>query len=153
MANNKVPTCFGFPMWKGKIKKRVAKKRINRRWKPKYGKSHFSRMKEFANYGIGDLINDCTAFNVKITELDPDYWQFGSGEVLMNVDIRSALNSASFWHCGIEHPKSYKDLKAQIEKDIEAWEKAGDEYGFAKRYREGTLNPDGTFTRAENKTQ
>lgn len=153
MENPKKMKLFGFPLVGGRVKKRVARKYLNRRF-PWWREA----VKLFGNLGVGDLVNDCSAFNVVITELEPDYSSIGSsyrrygrvcrGFVLRDVDIYSARNSASLRNCGVTLPKSYEDLKKDWEERIVFYEKEGDQWGFAKRYRSGTLNPDGTFTPA-----
>ena len=104
-------------------------------------------MTRFSNYKVGDMVNDCTGFNVVITELFPSYRPVGRhGKVLSDVTIYSANNSASLLHCGIEPPKSYEELKAQLAERTKYEEATGDKWGFLKMYQEGALNPDGTFT-------
>jgi hypothetical protein len=52
----------------------------------------------------GDIINDCTAFNVRIISIDPDIRRTGHGWYIMNVDFQVSPfgGFCSLNHCGIE---------------------------------------------------
>lgn len=88
-------------MWKGKLNKRKAKKFINNLYSVHKIK-RFSRWLKFANYKVGDLVNDCSGLNSKITEIKGVYKRVAKGYVLMDVDLVTTNVSCSLRHCGIE---------------------------------------------------
>ena len=86
-----------FPLVKGKIKWRKAKKYLNR-WHMRYMLSpDFQEM--FASLKVGDWINDCTGLNGKLTELTPRYTTiygadgscFSNASILTDVDMCSVV--------------------------------------------------------------
>ena len=93
-----VPCLFGFPLWRGKIKRRVAKKHL-----PKW----FLRrdvQKKFGALGLGDFINDCSGNNGRILEMTPCYARLARcrGQVLCDVDFVTTNTGCSLRSCGIE---------------------------------------------------
>jgi hypothetical protein len=84
-----------FPLVKGKIKWRKAKKYLNR-WHMRYMLSPVFQ-KQFSSLAVGDWINDCTGLNGKLTELIPRYTTiygangvcFGNASILTDVDMCS----------------------------------------------------------------
>jgi len=67
----------------------------------------------------GDIINDCTGFNVKIREIELDIRQHGRGWYLMNVDFQVTPyhGFCSLMHCGVE-PEVPRE---KVESDWLSW--------------------------------
>lgn len=107
---SKVPTLFGQPLWYGRIKKRVAKKYLNR-WSIGYILRY--NQKKFATLGIGDLINNCSGFNVEITEIEPEYRSVGNGFVLSGIHFWTSRGGCSLCHCGIEAELSRENIEQE----------------------------------------
>jgi len=131
---------FGFTAYKH-YKKRLAKKFINSN-----GRAMWKRYHMFHNYS--GLISDCSGLNAKPTSIEP-YYVFrrnGRAKVLFDLDISSNTNSCSFFHCGIDRAKTYKECQKYIQDIINYWSQTDDSYGFAERYSKIKLNLDGTFT-------
>lgn len=95
------PLLFGFPVWWGSIKGRVAKKYLNR-WSIRF----FLRRgvaERFARLGLGDFINECSGFNGKILKMRPSYVHVGrAGQVLFDIDFQTTNTGCSLISCGIE---------------------------------------------------
>lgn len=113
-----VPTIFGYPLWGGKIKRRVAKKYLNR-WRlgkliNKLGLKYFD-LKE------GDLVNDCTGFNGSIIEIEPYYHPVGRAMVMVDVDLTTSNTGCSLIHCGVCHPLSREEIEKQTLSFLENW--------------------------------
>jgi hypothetical protein len=108
---NSVPTVFNFPLWKGKIKRRVAKKYLT-----KWRQSWMLKNKSLSHLGIGDFINDCSGFNGKILTLEPDYISVSKGFVLCDVDIQTSNTSCSLISCGVESKISQSLIENRIVK-------------------------------------
>lgn len=62
----------------------------------------------------GDIINDCTGFNVKIIEVQPEVWQTGRGWYISNVDFKVTPfgGICSLIHCGIVPEISREKVEA-----------------------------------------
>lgn len=104
-----IPRLFGFPIWKGKIKRRVAKKHL-RRSRISWILGHKAR--EFALLGVGDIINDCSGNNGRITEMTPWYHPVGkSGAILIDVDFQTTNTGCSLCSCGIEPQLSREEIE------------------------------------------
>jgi hypothetical protein len=108
-----IPTILGFPLWRGKIKRRVAKKYLRRfrhEWMLKR-----DIQAAMSKLDVGDLINDCTGLNGKILEMDAFYYRIGTGKgaILMDVDIQTANSGCSLTHCGVEPalPREYIEAR------------------------------------------
>jgi hypothetical protein len=102
-----IPKIFGFPIWRGKIKSRVAKKYLHK-WR--FGwplRKDWQR--EFSNLGIGDFINDCSGNNGRILEMTPFYSRCGRGQILLGVDFQTTNTGCSLGSCGIE-PKLSREV-------------------------------------------
>lgn len=75
---------FGFNLWHGKIKNRLAKKYLNKQY------SMLTILKanpHFANMGVGDMINDCSERNVVIRNIVPEYTKLNNGYILIGLDF------------------------------------------------------------------
>ena len=110
-----VPTLFGFPIWEGRIKRRVAKKHL-RRW----GISRFldpKFLKRYEGYGVGSYINDCTGFNGKILSITPEYRGLsglGGAVILMDLDFQTENTGCCFRSCGVEPALSREVIEARM---------------------------------------
>jgi len=109
-----IPRLFGFPLWKGKIKRRVAKKYLRR-----FRISWFlgKRANEFAFLGVGHFINDCSGNNGRIEEMSPHYYPVGQrGAVLVDIDFQTTNTGCSLCSCGIEPKLSREEIeKSKVE--------------------------------------
>ena len=132
------PKPFGFPFIVGRVKKRLAKKILNRR-----GRDMIKRFHKLQALKVGDLVSDCSGYNDKIVSVEPEYRSTKHGEVLIDLDFRLEKMSCSMYHCGIDLPMSYEKAKVQLEdfkkEDPEAW------------WSNVILNQDGTYTSPEIK--
>jgi len=130
------PKPFGFPIAKH-YKKRLAKKYIK-----SLGRNMWKRYKQFHNYK--GLVSDCSGLNIQPLEITPVYVGDNKSKILWDLDIRSSNNSCSFYHCGIDLPKSYEECQEYIKYIIDTY-KDHDEWKLSKRYKMIILKPDGTF--------
>jgi hypothetical protein len=113
-----VPTIFGCPLWLGKIKRRVAKKYLNR-WS--IGYQLRKRGKLIATLDIGDLINDCSGFNGTIIEIDPMYRRVAGGDVLVDVDLTTSNTGCSLTSCGVTEEQPREVVEANHLSFLENW--------------------------------
>ena len=67
----------------------------------------------------GDLVNDCTAFNVRIRSIEPDYIQTRKGWYIYDFTLTTEPNggSCSLIHCGVIPAPS----RAKVESDWLQW--------------------------------
>jgi hypothetical protein len=103
-----IPIILGFPLWRGKIKNRVAKK-ILTRWRQ--GWMLHSKM---SNLGIGDFVNTCTGYNSRIGKLTPEYFTINSngGQILGDITIESdKCGHCSLSNCGVEPKLSQEEIE------------------------------------------
>lgn len=121
--SKRIPTLFGCPLWMGKIKKRVAKKYLNR-WSIGYIAKH--NLAKFSKLGVRDLINDCSGFNVEITKVNPEYVHVGKGKVLIDITFDTDGGSCSLTHCGIESELSREEVEKQHVEFLQSWFNSGD---------------------------
>lgn len=137
-----IPQVLGCPLWFGRIKNRVAKKHLpGKIWRDKKFLAMVSDLKE------GDLIRDCSSFNVKITKINPLYRQVGKGWVIYDIDITNDKGgSCSFSHCGVEPAWTRKDILAYWEEALKYWREQGDPWHFVKRYEFTTVDDNGVAT-------
>lgn len=147
------PKAFGYPLWYGKIKKRIAKKKINKYRKQFYmGKLYtpFMRLCGFSNYGPGSLINDCSGLNIEIKTVDPEYRFTKKGAWLSDFDIQGTPHgSCSFFHCGVDHPITQEQAEKVRQEMVKVW--TGSEWKFSENYSEDNMKilPDGTYRRKD----
>jgi hypothetical protein len=116
----KTPTLFGFPVWKGKIKRRTVKKylcRFRRSWfLQKYAQ------REFSILNIGDFVNDCTELNGRILQIFPAYYYVrGGGSVLVDIDLQTTNTSCSLVSCGIEPKLSREKIEIRRIEHLKWW--------------------------------
>lgn len=111
-------TILGFPLWRGKIKRRVAKKYFNR-----YRLAWMLQTKATAAYKltIGDYVNDCSGFNGKIQSLEPAYRQVGKGSILIDVDLQTTNTGCSLNSCGVEPALSRELIETQQAEHLREW--------------------------------
>jgi hypothetical protein len=109
MKMNSVPVIFNFPLWKGKIKRRVAKKYLT-----KWRQTWMMKNESLTHLGVGDFINDCSGFNGKISKLYPEYISVSKGFVLSDVDIDTGNRSCSLCNCGVEPKLSQIEIEKRI---------------------------------------
>jgi len=112
-----VNTLFGFPVSKG-LKRRIAKKYFNRYWMYDHDKEakqqYMVYLQQFEHTKVGDVVNTCSGLNGKIMAMAPDYITAGSGQLLINIDLRTSVGTCSFAHCSIELPKTKAEMEASI---------------------------------------
>jgi hypothetical protein len=67
----------------------------------------------------GDIINDCTSFNVRILDIDYDIRQTGRGWYIINVDFKVTPygGGCSLIHCGVTPAWS----REKVEREWLAW--------------------------------
>ncbi len=113
-----VPEIFGHPFWCGKIKRRVAKKILNRK---RYNlmRYFFKNRSKFINPNM--LVNDCTGYNGAVLETDPVYRRLGKGWILVDVDMTTANTSCSLTHCGIKPELTQSEIEARKKSFIKNW--------------------------------
>ncbi len=112
-----IPVVFGFPLWYGNIKRRVAKKYIN-----SYSIAWTLKDKCFANYKVGDIINDCSGKNIRIAKMEPEYLYRAGGFVLLDIIfVNEKGGCCSFKSCGIEEPKSREIIENNYIKYMDEW--------------------------------
>lgn len=73
-----IPTILGIPLWRGKIKRRVAKtylRKLGNRWMLRPNKQA-----KLSSLKVGDFVNDCTGQNGRIVELHAIYRRTLSAE-------------------------------------------------------------------------
>lgn len=85
------------------------------------GKYRMKRIKWAMSLKPGDLINDCSGFNVIIREIDPDVRTFHNGWFIQNVDftVEPYGGGCSLMHCGVEPPKPRELLEKEYLVDME----------------------------------
>jgi hypothetical protein len=123
-----IPQVMGYPLWCGRIKKRVAKKYLRLTFRDR---EFLSLM---ASIGEGDLVNDCRMANVRIKELAPQYVRRAGGYVLNDVLITDDKGSGcSLIHCGVKPGKSREEILERHEASNAYWAAHGDTWDFVKR--------------------
>lgn len=113
-----IPTIFGFPLWRGKIKNRIAKKRLTR-WH-----QGWMLRSELADLGVGAIINDCSGQNGRVLELSPEYRTVGrrGGEILSDVIIvTDGIGGCSLCNCGIEPQLSQEVIEKRMVEHARGW--------------------------------
>lgn len=134
-----VPAVMGCPLWVG-VKPRVAKKYLAPLWR-----SHLCA--SMAQTGVGDLVRDCSGFNVRVSKVEPVYRRAGSGTVLHDIEITNENGGlCSFLHCGVEAAVSREATIAYWEQMVAYWTSVGDPWRFAQRYEFTTVDADGVAT-------
>lgn len=118
-AMRRIPAVFGFQLWKGRIKRRVAKKNIRR-----FHMEWLLNRKTQADFAltVGDFINDCTSYNQRIKTMKPVYVQVGRGAVLIDIDFETESGGAcSLAYCGVEPKLSREVIEARVLKHHWEW--------------------------------
>lgn len=110
-----VPTIFGFPLWRGHIKRRVAKKYL--------AVSLLRRSRQLRNTGVGDYVNDCSGKNGKILSVSPIYRRIGKGKgaFLLDVDLQTENTGCSLLSCGVEPKLSREVIEARHLSFLKGW--------------------------------
>ena len=119
MKEKNIPMLFGFPLWDGPIKSRLAKKYLNR-----WSIGHFLKKDvraKFGNLKVGDLINDCTGFNGAIIEIQPEYIHRFGAWLLTDIDLQTENTVCSLTACGIEPELSRDVCEARHLSFLEDW--------------------------------
>ncbi len=130
---------MGYPLWFGRVKRRVAKKYLQR---PIWRDKRF--LHAMADVAPGDLIHDCSSFNVRSTHFKPRYRRVGRGYVLVDIDITNTLGGGcSFVHCGVEPAWPRSHIIRYWETRLPLWRANGDEWDFAKRYEFTSVDEEG----------
>lgn len=138
----KTPTIMGQPLWFGKIKGRVAKKHLERSIRPSNYKEWFAAM---SNLKEGDLICDCSAFNVRVAKIEPKYMRVGkNGFVLVDILITNNQGGlCSLTYCNVQPGLSRETIIKNWQKRVDYYKANGDQWDFAKRYEFTTVDQDG----------
>ena len=130
------PTILGFPIWKGHVKRRVAKKYLTKF----HSKWMLHHQNDMGSIGIGDFINDCTGFNRRIAKMIPEYaivgnrrmrWcepkretgaRSGNGFILIDVDIINDQGGCcSLASCGVKPKLSVEEIESKTLEFIREW--------------------------------
>jgi hypothetical protein len=74
----------------------------------------------------GDLINDCTGFNVVIRKIEPDIMYVNNGRggwYICDIDFTTEPlgGSCSLMHCGIQSPRTPKEITNYIKRWYDEW--------------------------------
>jgi len=106
-----IPKLFGLPIWKGKIKKRVAKKWL-RHFRNTWMIGAWAQ-REFSTLGVGDFVNDCTGYNGRIQEINHIYRRIGKGKgaILLDIDFQTSNTGCSLCSCGVEPKLSREEVE------------------------------------------
>ena len=139
----KSPKILNCPLWYGKIRRRVAKKHLPKCFRDKFWVASLANLKE------GDMINDCSGYNVKIFKIEPIYKRVGkNGQVLVDIDItvNEWGGSCSLRSCGIIPALSREMIVQRMKKFIDRQKESGDDWNFAKRWEFTTLDENGIAT-------
>jgi hypothetical protein len=106
-----IPTIFGFPLWRGKIKRRVAKKYLT-----KWRQGWMLHAPQFAHLGVGDFVNDCSGQNGRILKCRPEYFPVGNrgATILSNVDFVTENTGCSLVGCGVEPKLSQEEIEKRM---------------------------------------
>jgi hypothetical protein len=113
-----IPKVMGFPLYRGRIKKRLLKKlMVHMDW------STLDRCTiGLANIKIGDFVSDCSGFNGKILDMAPNYWRFTKHyQRLIDVDIYTTNSSCSVCNCAIGLPKTQLEIETYVLGFIKKW--------------------------------
>lgn len=115
-----IPRIFGQPLWKGRIKRRTAKKHL-RRFQERI--LHLSAQKSYAALGLGDFVNDCTGENGRILEISPIYGSVGQGRgaILLDIDLITENTGCSLCHCGIEPKIPREEVERRMIAYAKGW--------------------------------
>jgi len=72
----------------------------------------------------GDIINDCSGFNVVIREIEPQIFFTKSGWYIYDVRFTTEPHggSCSLFNCGVEPAFSVKEIEQQFRKFYNEWE-------------------------------
>jgi hypothetical protein len=99
-----------------------------RRQIPRYTES---RLKWALTLKPGDLINDCSSFNVRIKYSDPDYIKTGNGWYIYDFTFTlESGGSCSLIHCGVEAAPS----RDKVESDWIKWAEGYINSGYLEQW-------------------
>lgn len=138
-----IPKVMGFPLYTG-VKRRVAKSYYHlffRNWK---------WYKQFENAKPGDLLNDCSGFNIRVAKLRPEYCPIGkNGKVLVDITIENDKGGCcSLTNCGIEWGLPKEEVISRREAFLEEIRKSGkDEWGFLERSKSISVDEEGKLVK------
>ena len=110
------PTILGFPLWKGKIKRRVAKK-----WMTRFRQTWMLKATHLSRLSVGDFVNDCSGFNAVILEMQPDYIGVRGGQILFDVSLQTENAGCSLCSCGIEAKLSQEVVEQRTADHHRQW--------------------------------
>jgi len=123
---------FGIPAWKH-CKKRLAKKIIKSR-----GRDMWKRYQKFHNYK--GLVSGCNGLNMEPVKMIPLYLGKNKTKIIWDIDLISKYNSCSFYHCGIDKPKSYQECLDYINLIVNG---PDDDFGIKERYKKIKIDENG----------
>jgi hypothetical protein len=99
-----------------------------------------------ADKGVGSLVQGCSSFNERVTEVQAEYITVGKGSFLCDVTIYSENNACDAKHCGVDLPYTYEEVLKHVEMvrnhpEAKVW-------GWDIRYSPEvfTLHEDGTYS-------
>lgn len=113
-----IPQLYGYPIWFGRVKRRVAKKRL-KRWRNSWMLSR--AVQQGCQLSIGDMVNDCTGRNGKILETDAYYRRVSFGWVLFDIDFQTSNTGCSLRNCGVEPALTREQIEARMADYIREW--------------------------------
>lgn len=114
------PSLFGFPIWTGKVKRRVAKKYLRRFRREHTLRSEYQRT--FSGISVGSYVNDCSGMNGRIVSMTPCYHPVGRGAaVLVDVDFMTTNTGCSLASCGVEPALSREVIEKSILEHHKEW--------------------------------
>lgn len=90
-------------------------------------KRRMARIKWALSLKPGDMINDCTGFNVKIIKINPDIRYTKSGWYICNVDfdVTPFGGGCSLNHCGIVPPIPREKIESDMLEHLESYISSG----------------------------
>lgn len=152
-----------FPLWRGKVKKKVAKRHLWWLKTPRSGmlrEGHFDHEQGvygwIASLKEGDLFHDCDGFNHRVHAVEAQYdttqrayrskYHHGRGvrgQILVDLEVTYLNHLGQVCHACHPNPP---DTREDIVRYFDAWKGSDGCCGFYDEYLAGTLHDDGTFT-------
>lgn len=120
------------------MKKRQVKKFIKTR-----ERNIWNRYIQFHNYE--GLINTCSGLNINPEQIIPIYYynyRKPKQKFLYDIEFVGKNHSCSFYHCGVDKPKSYKECINYIN---EITNGPDDQWGIKERYKTIQIDQDGVI--------
>lgn len=133
-----IPYVMDCQLWYGRVKNRVAKKYLRDCFRNKKLVAAMADIKE------GDLVRNCSGFNMRVGKISPCYVKVGKGSVLLDIDLESDTGAGcSFAHCGIEPAWTREATVRWWEESCKYWLSVGDPWHFAQMMEFTTIDREG----------